>query len=309
MLLVDAGVPALKPLFGGLVSLIVLSISHPALAQAPPPRAAGAADRDVAGAGTDELTLKNGGMLRGTIVAIEPDSEVVILVPGREPRRVPWAEIDKMDRGKYAAPAVPPPPSPAPPLPVRPVEPLRAGEGSPRVHIRTDAPGLALHEVTREVSSEWRGGDHTYGPTSRPVCTAPCDEIVDAHGGQSFFFSGPGLRPSPRFQLKGQSGDVFIDVKPGSSAAYTLGSVMAAVGGASVGLGALLVGMGTHGSLTYDSAMGMNELTPDRGLQIGGGVGIGVGLGVLAGGIALMFKNATTYSFMEIQRSGLVVRF
>lgn len=314
-----AGIHGLEPL---LVSLIVLSISPRALAQAAPPQAASAAGRDVAGAGTDEVTLKNGGMLRGTIVAIEPENELIILVPGREPRRVPWAEIDKVERGKYAvqvAPLPAPPPSPAPPPPsppppalpppVRPAPPRDAVEGSPRVHIWTDAPGLALHEVTREASSDWSGRDRTYGPASRAVCAAPCDAIIDARRGQSFFFTGPGLRPSSRFQLKDHSGDVFVDVKPGSSTAHTWGSVMAAVGGAGLGLGALFVGMGTHGSLAYDSATGMNELVPDRGLQIGGGVGIGVGLGVLAGGIVLMMKNATAYSFIETRKSALLLRF
>src|SRR5262249_25227331 len=118
--------------------------------------------------------------------------------------------------------------------------------------------------------------------------------------GQGFFFAGPGLRPSPAFQLKGRGGDVTVGVRPGSSSRYTSGSVMAALGGAALGLGAVFVGMGTRGSLTGTTATGAEVYTPDRAYQIGGGVGIAVGLGVLAGGIVMMLRNRTTYAFIGL---------
>src|SRR5690349_17308840 len=56
------------------------------------------------GGGDDEVSLKNGGMIRGTIVSLEPDKEVVILVGGTgQQRRIAWAEVDKVKRGKNTA--------------------------------------------------------------------------------------------------------------------------------------------------------------------------------------------------------------
>lgn len=190
-----------------------------------------------------------------------------------------------------------------------PASPPGATGGTPRVHIRTDAPGVALHEVTRQVSVGWNGGDFSYGPTSRPICIAPCDQIVDAHRGQRFFFTGAGIRPSPQFQFVGRRSEVVVDVKAGSSARYTGGTLLAAFGGAAAGLGGLFVGMGTRGSLTYNAAKGTNEYVSDRGYQIGGGIGIGVGVGLLAAGITLIVKNATRYSFVDARRDALILCF
>jgi len=38
------------------------------------------------------VSLSNGGMLRGTLVAVEPDKQVVILVCGKQ-RTIEWASI------------------------------------------------------------------------------------------------------------------------------------------------------------------------------------------------------------------------
>ena len=85
------------------LTLLPLSVAR---ADGPPAPGAGAA-ADAHG-GDDVVALKNGGMLRGTIVVIEPQKQVVILIQGTgEQRTVPWEEVDKVEPGKYA-PAPPP---------------------------------------------------------------------------------------------------------------------------------------------------------------------------------------------------------
>ncbi|NUO54559.1 MAG: hypothetical protein HOV80_37430 [Polyangiaceae bacterium] len=52
--------------------------------------------------GNDEVLLKSGGSLRGTVVAVEPGTQVVFLVSGeKNPRTLPWAEVADVEKGKY----------------------------------------------------------------------------------------------------------------------------------------------------------------------------------------------------------------
>ena len=48
-------------------------------------------------------TLRNGGVVRGTVVSSSPGEEVTILVPGSDkPRRISWAEVGDVQLGKHA---------------------------------------------------------------------------------------------------------------------------------------------------------------------------------------------------------------
>jgi hypothetical protein len=68
-------------------------------------------------------------------------------------------------------------------------------------------------------------------------------------------------------------------------------------------------GNGTPRIQVRTDAQGLALYTPDRGYQIGGAVGIGVGLGVLVGGIVLMLRSTTTYSFAGGREGALALRF
>ncbi len=53
--------------------------------------------------GPDEITLKNGGPVRGTIVELEPGDHVAVKMAGRDkPRELRWQQVSDVDRGKYA---------------------------------------------------------------------------------------------------------------------------------------------------------------------------------------------------------------
>lgn len=121
--------------------------------------------------------------------------------------------------------------------------------GMPRLHIELTRPAdLKLYEVTSEMSAM---SFHT-GPmkftASRPVCGAPCGQIIDGRRGQSFFFNGDGVIKSQKFTLSGRSGDIVARVKPGRAALRVGGVAVMILGG---------IGLGTSGFLF---------LTADRGL-------------------------------------------
>ena len=210
----------------------------------------------------DVVSLKNGGMLRGTVVAIEPGKEVTILVTGTtEARTLPWAEVERVDRAGVAAPAAS---SVAAPLPE--ATPAEPGLGAPRLHIHTDTPGVTLY------------GDD--GLTTRPICPAPCDCVIDGRLGQSFYFGGEGISNSPRFQLATRFGSVEARVAAGSSV--------------SAGNGVLMIIFGGLGFVTGASILLTGALVHSNAMEVGGGITGGVGTPLLVGGIALIAVSGRT---------------
>lgn len=206
---------------------------------APPPSAPVAADNvapaDPSGAatapaGADEVLLRNGGMLRGDVVELIPDDHVTVLVAG-ERRVIPWAEVETVNRGKYGAS---PSPAPAPSPVVAPAATPPADApamGKPRVHL----------EVRRNRSIEMQrivGGLYAsgYGVSMsgvswETVCASPCDQVVDASSGVPFVLGNSPITFSKKFKLNDRSGDVHIDVKPGSAGLMVGGVLAAGFGG------------------------------------------------------------------------------
>src|SRR5688572_540615 len=78
---------------GGAIALGVLLFSWIAAADGTPP---------------DIVRLRNGGMLRGTIVELKPGETVEILLLNGETRKIPMADVE------YAGPAETPPEEPMP---------------------------------------------------------------------------------------------------------------------------------------------------------------------------------------------------
>jgi hypothetical protein len=253
----------------------------------------------LAAGGDDEVDLKNGGMLRGTVVSMEPGKEVVILIQGTgEQRRVPWNEVDKVSRGNGAPAAPPPPPPPMMPPPPPGGELSGPADGAPRVHIRTETPGMALHQITTSIAVVGYGGV-AYGMISRPVCVAPCDQVVDGRNGQLFFFAGEGTTQSSRFQLLGRGPEVVADVKGGGVWKRFGGFMLAAFGGAAVVTSATLFALGAAGRETYNAQTNQFDKSSNSGMMIGGGVLAGAGVGMLAGGIVMIVQSVTRYSFAQ----------
>lgn len=252
--------------------------------------------------GADEVTLKNGGSVRGTVVSSEPGTSVKILVIGdKAPRTIPWSQVTDVERGKFAPKPAATPPGPAGPGYGGPAATLGGPPGAPppppmpeaklgtfgvvRLHI--DSPEL-VHVVEHAHAGTAYGysGSGTYAVVfdrMTPVCDSPCDKVIDGRSGQKFTLTGEFPEAGP-FVLKDKSGDVKLTVKPGSIGLRVGGSLSTTLGGTGVlvGLPLLIVGIA---STTSDD------------LAITGGVVTGVSAAVLTGGILMLVNGATKYVF------------
>jgi hypothetical protein len=149
-----------------------------------------------------------------------------------------------------------------------------------RLHVEADAPAVTLEEVT--AGGRWM--------RARPICRAPCDQFVDAHGQSGLFvLAGEGIVPSSPFHLTGHGRDVALDVAVARSARRAGGFAMAFIGAAGVVAGLSMIALG---AIPTTSDGGQSP-----GLVAAGGVAGGVGLGLLVGGIVLVVKTRTTFAF------------
>jgi len=166
--------------------------------------------------------------MRGTIIAIEPEQRVIVIVAGNQ-NVIPWGEIARIvggPKGEGMNVATPPPIQAAPPdMPVK---------GMPRVHIESDWPDVELSRVEGSIGGGFHHG--SYGQMDphallKYVCRAPCDKLVDGREGHAFFISGPGMFPPNQFRLDTFDGDVTARVHGASMARYTGGVISVAAGG------------------------------------------------------------------------------
>ncbi|MGK3969238.1 hypothetical protein WMF38_35395 [Sorangium sp. So ce118] len=249
--------------------------------------------------GEDEIHLKNGGMLRGTVVDVHPERPVVMVLAGTgEARTVPWPEIDRLERGMSAGPSArgAVPPEPVPPW---------GTPGIVRVHIETDEPQVQLMVVTGK-STVRQGSSATRSNLADVVCRTPCDAILDSRNGEEFFFGGRGIVPSSEFQLFDRSGDVFIKVDPGSAFGHSVGQIMTYVGWLAALGGGLVIAKAYINEDQHESYHGAKRV----GLGI-----VGAGAAIGGSGYILGAASQTTYELSTpgaralVAPSGLVWRF
>lgn len=239
--------------------------------------------------GHDEVTLKNGGTIRGTVVSSEPGTSVKIIEMGqREVRVIPWAQVGDVERGKYAPKAQPGPTGPGYGYgtPAPPPEPKLGTPGVVRLHLVSPEPAQVIEHVGTSVGG--MGGYTVVIEQLRPVCTAPCGQIVDGTKGQAFAVTGRFPMPRP-FNLNGYTGDVTLHLKPGSSG-LRIGGVMAIIFGGS----ALIPGV-TMLAIGSSSEIGTSTMkSAGIGLTVGGAL-------VLTGGIVMA---ALSGSKLQIEEGG-----
>jgi len=261
--------------------------------------------------GEDEISLKNGGMLRGTVVAVEPDKRATIVVNGQQ-RTVLWADIDKVERGKYKAadpstqapaapaPAAPAPAAPAPAASAEPASPAPA-PGAPRVHIEANRPNVEIVRIESGVPVMSDRGRVT-GVVVHPVCKAPCGEVVDGRDGAQFYFAAPGMVSSKTFALADKSGDVTARIKGGRAARRYGGLAMTIGGGASTLTGGVFMVAGV--AMSGDP----KEAAHGERLMTVGGVALGVGAALLVPGIVLLTTNRTSFELVPATPTSTGVR-
>jgi hypothetical protein len=270
--------------------------------------------------GSDEVTLKDGGTVRGTVTTVEPGKAVQIIEGGsKEVRVLPWAKVANIAKAKYAdgvksatagttdEPHVDKSSSPqsdAPPA--KDVEGVRVHIDSP---VHADLYRLRTHVSTVGVVAPVYGyygygvgyvGTATVASTSEEaLCTAPCDKVVPADTGDQYVIRGD-FPSTKKFMLSGAGDAPRVTLTPGSKSQRAGGIVMASGGGVSMLGGIIGLIIGASSTISVDSHGIATTEHNTTALAVGGTM-LGVGTALLGGGIALA---ATSGSKVDVVSDG-----
>src|ERR1019366_7133309 len=180
--------------------------------------------------GQDVIYMKNGGILRGTIIDAIPDAQARIQLATGEIATVPWQAIDRIEHGSSA----PRPGAPLPPLPQQggptapPPPPPRVLPPSAMVWVHVEGADGARLEVDRASDGTWE-----------TACRAPCDVQVPVSA--DYRVAGQTLKQSGVFRVRGQQGDhVTVTVNGGSKVWLGVGVVITPIAGLVTLVGALV---------------------------------------------------------------------
>ena len=253
------------------------------------PAAASGADSTL---GQDEVSLKNGGSIRGTVVAAEPGVNVKIIeLGGTETRTIPWTEVSAVLRGKYApnASTTPPPPPPPPPPTYVPGPSFPGSAETPvRLHVLSPEPAIV---VARE---EYARIGWTSIGVEQEVCVSPCGNVFNASSGLTYRIKGD-FPSSPSFSLIGRRGDVEVAVTPGSRGLRVGGIVLIALGGAAVLVGGAVAASGAlQSSTTTYNSDGSQSQGDGGGTETVGFVVMGGGVAAIVGGVIALVSAKTS---------------
>jgi hypothetical protein len=252
----------------------------------------------------DEVNLKSGGSVRGTVVSVEPNSEVKIIEAGSGSVRVfPWADVSGVAKGKYvSAPTQPPTvtPIPAPSgtiIVAPPYSPPTAFGWEPvvpplqlktRLHVTSPEPTDIILPPTYVSlgNGQVAEGDR--------VCAAPCDREISYEPGSSFRVRGdfPG---TPSFTLDGMGTNAELVVDPGSRGVHAGGKLLLGLGVTGMITGAVFIPVAIADSAPSDTDP-FGSRTPNKGFLEAGGIALGAGVVSMVTGIVMMATSHTRYS-------------
>ncbi len=247
--------------------------------------------------GSDVIHLKNGGLLRGTIIDVIPGSHARIQLPTGEIAMVQWSEIARIENAGAKPPPEPPPASTAwrPPPPTPPVVAPPLTGPKLLVHLEaTRVVRLARYETVRGVWDD--------------MCESPCDKQVPVDG--DYRIEGVGVRPSGRFSLQGKAGDrVVIEVNAASKGWFAAGLVSGGVGLLTIVIGLYIVAVGAIGnsidkgfcSGTTTSGCGSSTTTSSDSIKAAGWTVTGVGAVLSTLGVIAIASNWSSSVAQEVQ--------
>jgi hypothetical protein len=177
--------------------------------------------------GSDVVYMKNGGMLRGTIIDAIPNSQARIQLATGEIATVPWSEVARIEH----AATIPTPATPA--TPTSRAEPRKSPDaflgGAIVVHI--DSPSNV--ELQRDM------GHHDW----QTVCTSPCDAQLPTEG--HYRITGEGSRPSREFMIPPSGRTATLTVTPSSQGWFVGGIVLISVGAPMMLIGLVIGAVGS----------------------------------------------------------------
>ncbi len=240
--------------------------------------------------GQDVIYMKNGGILRGTIIDAIPGAQARIQLATGEIATVPWPEIARIEHGGEAPRPLPPGVTPTAPGPGRPPPPAPPRTGA-MVWVHLEGPDEARLEQDTTGQGDWQ-----------QVCSPPCN--IQLPTGLDYRIQGGNIKASQVFHLTGNQGDhVTVNVNAGSKAWFVIGIVITPIGAivALVGFFTGLIGSlgaATASSTTYGSST--TTQTNWNSVAAGGWTTFAIGAAALVGGIVLIVTNSKTTTSQEV---------
>jgi hypothetical protein len=186
-------------------------------------------------------------------------------------------------------------PAPTAPIPQK---------GLPRLHIDADRPGVRLLKISRVMSD-----NEGEGMLVKTICTAPCDQVIDARKRQTIFFGAEGMVPSRGFKLAPLEGDIVAHVHGGNIVARQLGFLLGAVGGVAMLGGATMLGVGYSQNSAHLSNEGKIVQGPNPTLTTGGLITLGVGTAMVTTAIILVLTAKTHITLVHADDKSARITF
>ena len=235
------------------------------------------------GTAGDAIFLKDGSVLRGTLVELLPGDHCTLQLPTGQTATVQWAVIMRVERAAAANSTIIVP------------------SGPPAVAAPTASrPSAMVHMDGDHVNLEQRNAANR-GWTV--VCSSPCDKSLPLDG--TYRLTGSGKTNSKPFLLDGKAGDhILLNVEAGSSGGLGGGIALTAIGGPILLIGLLVVAVGASIAASNSSGLYFKSQEGSR-IEVAGAVISGVGLAGLIPGILLIAGNART---KETQQTGVPSR-
>jgi hypothetical protein len=231
--------------------------------------------------GSDTVVLKDGGMLKGTLIEILPGDHATMTLANGQNAKIRWDVIDHIIRNGVPLNSAQTPTTQTTQV----AQPPPADQGKVFVHI--DGGDVDLEMETRDGTPAGKKVNGIWAT----MCSAPCDQEMPL--GNGYRLAGSGVRASKSFMLVGHNGDhVTITADPSSKGAFAGGIVLISVGvpvfviGCFVELVVGLVNLGSRADGTYDDT---------SGAQIVGLSMMGLGAAGVVTGIVLIANNGSSH--------------
>lgn len=232
---------------------------------------------------SDNIVLKDGGSIKGTLTEILPGDHATVQLPSGQTATVRWDVIHHIERGGVTVQTQQSPQANT----VVVQAPAPVARGKATVHMDGD-PEILLE---RQVGGQWV-----------TVCNAPCDLPLDIES--NYRVSGGGIRRSGVFRLAGKAGDhIIIAIDPASKGGFAGGIVLIALGAPAFVIGGLTllvvaaIDASNNGCSTTSSGAFSNscDTNTDTGTaKIVGWSMLGGGAAAVVLGIVLVSTNGHT---------------
>ncbi|MEO8874435.1 MAG: hypothetical protein ABI461_02515 [Polyangiaceae bacterium] len=231
--------------------------------------------------GADQVVLKDGGILRGTLVDVLPGDHATLKLANGQNATIRWDVIDHIIRnGTMVNPNQSPATTTQTTAPTPPTE-----QGMVFVHVEGADVDLEMQTNGTNAPS----GKRVKGVWAT-MCTAPCDQELPLSG--SYRIAGSGVRASKAFKLSGKAGDhILINVDASSTGAFAGGIVLVSVGVPVFFIGTMveLVVAIVNAASKVD-----NSYTDTSGAQVVGLSMMGLGVAGVITGIVLIAGNGSS---------------